>query len=79
MDQQEIRDAILHYLKDHPHAQDTLEGIARWWVPATVGNSLTPTLKRVIYDLCNDGILTEKDVGSVNRLFCMKRQLENHQ
>jgi hypothetical protein len=23
---------ILHYLRDHPEAQDTLEGIMVWWV-----------------------------------------------
>ena len=24
--------AILHYLRDHPTAKDTAEGIAKWWV-----------------------------------------------
>lgn len=31
----EIVDAILRYLDNHPHAADTSEGIARWWVPTT--------------------------------------------
>lgn len=30
----EIVDAILRYLHSHPHAVDTVEGIARWWLPA---------------------------------------------
>jgi len=32
---QRIRQAainILNYLRDHPQAKDTVEGIARWWV-----------------------------------------------
>jgi hypothetical protein len=28
----ELRDLILEYLRQHPHAADTLEGIASWWV-----------------------------------------------
>lgn len=24
---------ILHYLRDHPSAADSLEGIASWWLP----------------------------------------------
>jgi len=28
-----VVDAILRYLDSHPHAADTSEGVARWWVP----------------------------------------------
>jgi hypothetical protein len=30
----DVVDAILRYLHGHPHAVDTAEGIARWWLPA---------------------------------------------
>lgn len=33
---QEVALAILAYLDSHPHAKDTLEGIAHWWVGAEV-------------------------------------------
>jgi len=29
----EIRSAVLGYIGAHPHAADTLDGIARWWLP----------------------------------------------
>ena len=29
----EVVDAILRYLHSHPHAADTVEGIAKWWLP----------------------------------------------
>lgn len=29
----EVVDAILRYLHSHPDAVDTLEGIAKWWLP----------------------------------------------
>jgi Fe2+ or Zn2+ uptake regulation protein len=28
-----IVDAILRYLHSHPDAADTVEGIAKWWLP----------------------------------------------
>jgi hypothetical protein len=28
-----IRQEILDYLSEHPHAMDSLEGIATWWLP----------------------------------------------
>lgn len=30
----EIVEAILRYLHSHPDAADTVEGIAKWWLPA---------------------------------------------
>jgi hypothetical protein len=32
-DVQQIADQIECYLKDHPNAADTIEGIAIWWLP----------------------------------------------
>jgi hypothetical protein len=29
----EVVDAILRYLHSHPEAVDTVEGIAKWWLP----------------------------------------------
>lgn len=29
----EVVEAILRYLHSHPDAADTIEGIARWWMP----------------------------------------------
>ena len=32
-DVQQIADRIECYLKNHPNAADTIEGIAKWWLP----------------------------------------------
>ena len=31
-DETEIARAILRYLREHPEAKDTLDGIAQWWL-----------------------------------------------
>lgn len=33
-DWQRVADQIEGYLRDHPHAADTLEGITKWWLPS---------------------------------------------
>lgn len=32
MDVQQVAEDVLRYLKRHPDAADTVEGIARWWL-----------------------------------------------
>ena len=32
-DVQQIADQIERYLKNHPNAADTIEGISKWWLP----------------------------------------------
>ena len=32
-DMQQIADQIEYYLKNHPNAADTIEGITKWWLP----------------------------------------------
>ncbi|MDD5319794.1 MAG: hypothetical protein PHD43_04115 [Methylococcales bacterium] len=32
-DVQQIADQIEYYLKKHPNAADTIEGITKWWLP----------------------------------------------
>ena len=32
MDEEQVAAQILEYLKERPHAMDTLEGIAEWWL-----------------------------------------------
>lgn len=34
-----VAEAILRYLRQHPHAADSAEGVARWWVPPALGAS----------------------------------------
>lgn len=57
--EQEMADAVLGYLAEHPEASDTLEGIAEWWLMRQRVRVEVDTLKRVLRYLTNSGQLEE--------------------
>ncbi|MGP1677334.1 MAG: hypothetical protein ACTS6J_09275 [Burkholderiales bacterium] len=52
--------AIRRYLQDHPHAADTLEGIALWWLPGNAGSARLANVQRAIEQLVNRGEVVRK-------------------
>jgi len=63
---QRIRQAainILNYLRDHPQAKDTAEGIARWWVHEDV-----QVVKDALGLLQKEGVVEKK-----GRVFQLKQ------
>lgn len=55
----EVVDALLRYLATHPDASDTLDGIARWWLPSTI--HAEADLVRVALDrLMAQGIMRQR-------------------
>lgn len=56
-----IERAILDYLIDHPHAQDTLSGIVDWWVMESYIKWSTEEARKVIDDLVGRGLLIEEE------------------
>jgi hypothetical protein len=47
--------AIRRYLREHPNAADTLEGIARWWLSGNSGNELLTDVERALEELVAGG------------------------
>lgn len=74
--------AILHYLRDHPSAKDSAQGIAKWWVGEereVVEKALALLLaerviekKRHVYQLAAKKIATE-DLAGIEKIL---RQLQ---
>jgi hypothetical protein len=64
---EEIKDAILRYLKDHPCAMDTIEGIADWWLSDRRIARDMELLASVLTELTAAGVLTEDTTGSSRR------------
>jgi hypothetical protein len=57
--------AVLEYLEHNPHAVDTLDGIAEWWVMRQRIETSVTTLSRVLRMLVENGLVEE--LGPVER------------
>ena len=73
-DKAQIEREILAYLAEHRGAQDTLEGIAEWWL---LEQSITPRAAEVRDALCElvaAGLLVEREGGDGRRHFRVNRR-----
>jgi DNA-binding PadR family transcriptional regulator len=48
---------IVRYLAEHPHAMDSLTGIAEWWLMRQRVRDEVQTLERVLQRLVDRGVL----------------------
>jgi hypothetical protein len=55
----EVARAILDHLRRNPEAQDTLEGIVQWWLPAQNVKSRTATIKHALDELVSAGLIAQ--------------------
>ncbi len=51
---------ILAYLLDHPDAQDTLEGVAEWWLLEQKIKDRIPLVKEALEELVEKGLVVER-------------------
>ena len=59
MQRSEIASEILAYLAEHPDAQDTLDGIAQWWLVERKIRCQTSAVEEALADLVAKGLLVE--------------------
>ncbi len=55
----ETAQAILDYLRRNPEAQDTLEGIALWWLPDQHHTTRVATIKEALQELIDAEFISE--------------------
>ena len=55
--QEEIGNAIIQYLAEHPKASDTLEGIAEWWIMRHHVRVEVDMLAKALLQLTEKGVL----------------------
>ena len=60
---------ILDYLARQPSAQDTIEGILRWWVLDTCIRNWSPKIATTVAQLVELGFLEEKRSSDGNQTF----------
>jgi Fe2+ or Zn2+ uptake regulation protein len=53
---------ILSYLRRHPEAKDTLEGITEWWLLEQRVSVTKAEVKNALADLLNRGLIVQHEV-----------------
>ena len=56
---QAVASAIKRYLEDHPHAADTIEGVAQWWLRSTHRDIPVAVVQQALDYLVSKGIIAE--------------------
>ena len=73
----QVARAILDYFAKHPDAQDTLSGIAQWWLSAEKVKTRTVTIKEALDDLIADGfVLAQRGKDSQIRYRVNEQRLD---
>jgi|GEM_PF-4263764 len=52
---------ILAYLRAHPHARDSLEGIAEWWLLEQKIRETTEDVSKALSELTSKGLIVEQE------------------
>jgi hypothetical protein len=60
--EEELTEAIVGYLRERPHAMDTLAGIAEWWIMLQKIRVDVETLSQALSRLTDRGVLEK--IGS---------------
>jgi DNA-binding transcriptional ArsR family regulator len=53
----DVRDAVIAYLREHPRAMDSLEGIAQWWLLRQRVRVSVQLVSRALADLEESGLI----------------------
>lgn len=59
---------ILAYLSEHPDAEDTLEGVAEWWLLKQKVRHKTREVKKSLSEMVAQGLLLEQK-GQDNHIY----------
>jgi hypothetical protein len=69
---QELAEAVLSYLADHPAAMDTVEGIAEWWLMRQRVRVVVERVERVLGRYAEEGVLETVGAGP-SRCYRLRR------
>jgi len=69
IDDDSIRQLVTGYLREHPHAGDTLEGIMQWWMFRQQLDDPSAAVQRVLEQLKETGVVYERKTTSGRTLY----------
>ena len=73
------RSEIVAYLRAHPSAADSLEGIIDWWLPQQRYETAKAVIQQALSDLAQQGIVEEVTLGDGIRLYRLAKPSETRQ
>jgi hypothetical protein len=70
----DVARGILQYIRDHPAAKDTLEGIAWWWLQGASGERSLAEVERAVAYLLAKGFVVERRRPGLSPYYHVNRQ-----
>jgi len=74
--QAEIVAALISYLRGHPSAADSLDGIVEWWLPRQRYETAKAAIQQALDDLIREGIVEEVILGDGGHLYRLSERSE---
>lgn len=65
----QLRDEILKYLRAHPKAADTVEGIGSWWLPRQRYEEDVQRVQQALDELAERGLVAKTTVADGTILY----------
>lgn len=65
----QVTDEILSYLRNHPDAADTLDGILNWWLPRQRYETERERIEQSLEELVAQGLVSKKVLGDGTILY----------
>ena len=65
----ELRQGILQYLRDHPEAADSPEGIAAWWLPSMTYPATSDAVREALAQLVEEHRIARIDLADGRTLY----------
>ena len=63
------REEIVEYLRNHPYAADTLDGILDWWLHRQRYVTAKEAIQKALDDLVQQKIIDYLDIGEGKRIY----------
>lgn len=63
------RREIIEYLRAHPGAADTVDGIFDWWLPSQRYENPKIEIQQALHELVEQGLIEEVTLGNGNRIY----------
>ena len=65
--------SLLLYLREHPEAKDTLDGVKQWWLCETSEDYTRKEIQGALDWLTVSGCLTRRETGSTLKIYGLKQ------